>query len=319
MWIGLIVAVLGLIALPAEAADFETGRRAYEAGDYAIALEEWAPLANAGHADAAFGLGLIFDNGSGVKRDTEAAAVWYQRAAEAGHASAAYNLANLWRAADGPGPDAAEFVRWWRVAAEAGLALAQRNLGVAYQKGDGVPQDDREAIAWYRRAAEQGEPTGAYFLGVAYENGVGTPADLTEAMRWYQMAAPGEPRARHRLAELGVAEALLEPAPAEPAAALTPEPEVAAAPAEPAVPAPAGRYVQLAAFLSAARAEEAWTTLRDRYADLLGASEHRIEQAAKDDGSAVYRVHVGSLDDAGADALCAALAARGAECFVVSR
>jgi hypothetical protein len=60
-------------------------------------------------------------------------------------------------------------------------------------------------------------------------------------------------------------------------------------------------------------------TYRGRYADLLGEAEHRIEEAAKDDGSMVFRVHVGPLDEAGAHALCAALAARGAECFVVSR
>lgn len=309
--------VLAAAPAPLVAADFATGLRAYEAGDYAIALEQWAPLANAGDADAAFGLGLIFDNGHGVSRDTEAAAVWYQRAAEAGHVGAAYNLGNLWRAPDGPGPDPAEAARWWRVAAEAGLALAQLNLGVAYQKGDGVDQDDRAALDWYLRAAEQGEPTGAYFLGVAYENGVGTATDVAEALRWYRAAAAGgEPRAAERLAELGgvVDQPVPEPAPAEPA------PAVAAAAPEP-VPAPVvgGHYVQLAAFLSERRAEQAWAELSGRHADLLGASDHRVERAVKDDGSVVFRVHAGPLAEADADALCAALAARGAECFVVSR
>ena len=46
-----LMVAFGLAAWPgASVADFETGRRAYEAGDYAIALEEWAPLATAGDA-----------------------------------------------------------------------------------------------------------------------------------------------------------------------------------------------------------------------------------------------------------------------------
>lgn len=319
-----LAAVLALgVGIGAASADFETGRRAYAAGDYAIALEAWAPLAAAGDPDAAFGLGLIYDHGYGVGRDAEAAAVWYQSAAEAGHAGAAYNLGNLLRAEDGPGPDAEAAARWWRVAAEAGLAVAQLNLGVAYQKGDGVPQDDAEAFAWYRRAAEGGEPTGALFLGVAYENGVGTQVDIAQAIHWYRRAADaGEPRAAARIAELGgVIPAVRQPEPetvAEPVVAEpTPEPAPAASGATAGT---ASAFVQIAAYLTRERAEHAWDLLVERYADLLAARDHRIERAVKDDGTEVFRVHVGPFSDPGeARDLCAALAGRGAECFTVER
>lgn len=318
LWLAAAVVALAGSA----AADFETGRRAYQAGDYAIALEQWAPLAAAGDADAAFGLGLIYDNGHGVARDAEAAAVWYQRAAEAGHIGAAFNLGNLYRTGDGVALDAALATRWWRQAAEGGLGLAQVNLGVAYQKGEGVEHDDVQAVAWYRRAADAGEASGAFYLGVAYENGIGLPIDLAEARRWYQKARDGgDPRAAERLAILaGAAQSAgEEPVPEAEAPEAEPVPQVATVPAVPAAPEGAA-YVQLAAFLSRGRAERAWTEFAARYPDLLAALSHRIEQALKDGTTDIYRVQVGPFAaEADAALLCRRLMERGAECFVARR
>ncbi|MEX2648947.1 MAG: SPOR domain-containing protein, partial [Alphaproteobacteria bacterium] len=303
--------------------DFETGRRAYQAGDYAIALEQWAPLAAAGDADAAFGLALIYDHGHGVARDAEAAAVWYRRAAESGHIGAAFNLGNLYRTGDGVALDPALATRWWRQAAEGGLGIAQVNLGVAYQKGEGVEHDDVQAVAWYRRAADKGEASGAFYLGVAYENGIGVPIDLAEARRWYQMARDGgDPRAAERLAILAGA---AQPAGEEPVVVPEPEatevapaaaPPVALVPAEPAAPEGA-TYVQLAAYLSRGRAERAWADFAARHVDLLGALPYRIERALKDGTTVVYRVQAGPFAaEADAALLCRRLMERGAECFV---
>ncbi len=66
----LIAALLLLLTLPVRAdftlsltapawgQDFEKGRDAYMRGDYATALREWRPLAERGHADAQFKLGV---------------------------------------------------------------------------------------------------------------------------------------------------------------------------------------------------------------------------------------------------------------------
>jgi len=48
--IRLLVLALALLPGTAVAQDFAAGRSAYEAGDYAAALQEWRPLAEQGHA-----------------------------------------------------------------------------------------------------------------------------------------------------------------------------------------------------------------------------------------------------------------------------
>ena len=101
------------------AADFGNGMKAYRSGDYATAIEEWRPLAEADHAAAQFNLGLMYYNGYGVPQDYAEALTWYRRAAEAGNAEAQYNLGRI------------------------------------YDRGAGVPQDYIVAYMWYNLAAAQ--------------------------------------------------------------------------------------------------------------------------------------------------------------------
>ena len=109
-----LVTVLSLAFTPVAGQDFQKGMAAYRAADYATALQEWTPLAEAGDAQAQYNLGLMYRNGQGVLQDD------------------------------------AKAVRLYRLAAEQGYALAQSNLGHMYSNGSGVPQDYAEAVRWYR-------------------------------------------------------------------------------------------------------------------------------------------------------------------------
>src|SRR5258708_12988430 len=66
---------------------------AWNAGDYGVALDLWAPLAQAGVARAQSNMGAAFLEGRGVERDPEKAATWLQLAAEQGDAGGQPNLA----------------------------------------------------------------------------------------------------------------------------------------------------------------------------------------------------------------------------------
>ena len=134
-------------------ADFDKGFRAYQAGDYAAAIEEWHPLAEAGDTDAQFALGVMYEKGEGVKQDYAKAMTWYRRAAEADYAD------------------------------------AQNNLGVMYRKGKGVEQNYTKAVAWYRRAAEAGDTDAQFNLRVMYDNGEGVKQDYAITYMWYNLAA----------------------------------------------------------------------------------------------------------------------------------
>ena len=52
---------LGLVlAVPAAGQDFDKGLEAAQSGDYATALREWRPLADAGYASAQNNVGLMY-------------------------------------------------------------------------------------------------------------------------------------------------------------------------------------------------------------------------------------------------------------------
>ena len=108
--------------------------------------------AEQGNVDAQFNLGVMYDNGRGVRQDYKQAVQWYRKAAEQGHADAQYNL------------------------------------GVAYKKGEGVRQDDAQAVQWYRKAAEQGDAQAQLALGLRYATGQGVRQDIVIAKEWFGKA-----------------------------------------------------------------------------------------------------------------------------------
>ncbi len=115
-----IAAALFIASLPA-AANFSDGLQAYDAGNYASALEEWREAAGKGDVDAMVGLAGLNASGFGVRQDYAAAAGWYEKAARRGH------------------------------------AMAQLNLGDAYARGRGVKRDLIAGHMWLSLAAAQGK------------------------------------------------------------------------------------------------------------------------------------------------------------------
>ena len=65
----ILLAFLMTLSSPVAAQDLQKGLAAYNAGDFATALEEWKPLAEAGDSDAQFSLGFMYRNGQGVPQD----------------------------------------------------------------------------------------------------------------------------------------------------------------------------------------------------------------------------------------------------------
>ena len=74
-----------------------------------------------------------------------------------------------------------------------------------------------------------------------------------------------------------------------------------------------GFAVQLAAPSSEAEAKATAARMQKTYADALGGYSPSVRKAADKD---VYRVRVGNLSKADADALCGRLKASGGACFV---
>ena len=177
---GLVGLVL-LLAAPVAGQDFDKGLEAYNRSDYAAALREWRPLAEAGDAKAQYNLALMYDEGQGVPINDAEAVKWYRLAAAQGHAKAQYNLALMYDTGRGVPQDYAAAVKWYRLVAAQGYAKAQYNLALMYGLGQGVPLNNIKAYMWWAIAKAQGNEKAAESLDIVKSQM--TAADISEAQR----------------------------------------------------------------------------------------------------------------------------------------
>lgn len=163
---------------------------AYKDGDYYLAKRLWAALANEGHADSAYKLGMLYDMGEHVAYDSGQAVYWYQHAAEQGHRQAQHNLAVAYANGEGVELDISMALKWWQLAALQGNPDSQYNLGIIFAMGShGVQKNLDKAKQWWRKAAINGDALAQYNLGTLYANGEGHVRSYCEATRWWEKSA----------------------------------------------------------------------------------------------------------------------------------
>ncbi len=182
------IAAMLLLAAGLYAAGFQDGLDAYNRGDYAAALKEWQPLAEAGEPHSEYNLGLMYARGQGVPQDYQKACDWYRKAAEKGVAAAQYNLGVIYANGQGVKANPQEAAQWFLKAAGQGITAAEVGLGRSYYE-EGAFRNYGEAGKWYQKAADQGVASAAFDLGVMYDVGQGVPQNYDEALKWYHKAA----------------------------------------------------------------------------------------------------------------------------------
>lgn len=148
--LGLMLAVGPLFA------SLPDGLQAYERGQFANALQSLLPLANEGDAVAQHHLGLMYEEGKGVRADLVQARQWYERAAQVGYGESQFRLGRIHADGRGLPADGVQAARWYLLAAGQGNLDAQYSLGTMFKLGRGVPADPVQAYLWFDRAAEQG-------------------------------------------------------------------------------------------------------------------------------------------------------------------
>lgn len=115
-------------------ADFQNGLTAFQSGDYASAFREWVPLAKQGNASAQGNLGVLYEKGLGVPRDSKTAMKWYSLAAKQGLSSAQYNLFVLFFYGRGVAKDYVRALAWANIAASSGNKDAIKAREVAKKR-----------------------------------------------------------------------------------------------------------------------------------------------------------------------------------------
>ena len=126
----LTIAVLFGSAEESSGADYQKGLIAARSGDYATALSEFRALADQGDANAQYSLGLMYDNGRGVKQDSKESAKWYRMSVEKGHTDSQYNLGVMYANGDGIQKDNIYAHMWFDIVALSGDENAVENRDI---------------------------------------------------------------------------------------------------------------------------------------------------------------------------------------------
>lgn len=190
-------------AAPSPYQSFQTGARAYIAGDKATAVTSLLDAAKRGHAMAQWKLGRMYAEGDGVDKDQVRAFDYFSQVANA-HADdqpdtiQARFVANAFVALgnyylDGiPGsPVRADKSRaremFSYAASYFGDPDAQYNLARMYLDGPGA-KDPRQAARWLGLAANKGQREAQAVLGHMLYNGVEIPRQRARGLMWLSLA-----------------------------------------------------------------------------------------------------------------------------------
>lgn len=126
--------VLSISVFGKESVSYQTASKLWDTGNTKEALGMFEHLAENGSLNAAFILGVIYQNGFSVPRKDHVV----------------------------------KAIKWFRFAAERGHSEAQNKMGAFYYSGNwwgNVKQDLKKSAEWYRLSAEQGHTKSQYRLG----------------------------------------------------------------------------------------------------------------------------------------------------------
>ncbi|MBR5130508.1 MAG: sel1 repeat family protein [Alphaproteobacteria bacterium] len=163
--------------------------RAYEAGQYVQALEEFTYLADEQDATALYYMGQMYENGQGVEKDTKKATEYYQRADVLGNQQASVVLAKTVFYDDTIENNKEIGLEYLKKVAYNGNTDALYELGEIYHEGKGVDKDYSYAFGYYLMAAMKGEKRSQHKLALAYIYGRGTPQDFENGVKWLARSA----------------------------------------------------------------------------------------------------------------------------------
>ncbi len=178
-----------LITANAFSDDFEDGLNAAKKEDYKTAIPLLENAAKQHNSMAQVMLGLMYQNGKGVKQNQKTAFKNFLMAAKLNDSDGQFNVAQMYEHGRGIKKDDTEAVKWYQLSAEQGVTDAQIRLGLMYQFGqNGITQDYKLAQKWFRLAAQQGDPDAQLLLGKTYSEGDAITKDLIRAYAWTLLA-----------------------------------------------------------------------------------------------------------------------------------
>ena len=203
--------------------DFEKGSRLFISQNYGDAFPYILKAAEAGDAEAQYGISGMYFMGLGIKQDTSKAIEWCTRAAENGHVPAMGKLGSMYWLGSMGARDCGKAEYWLEKAArngrsgvfrilidmyESGLcfkntekanyyydmamndkAISDLDLGLIHFFRDGGEVGYKKAVQLIEENAEESMYLAGYALGLAYSKGLGVKKDLEKSYKYYQASA----------------------------------------------------------------------------------------------------------------------------------
>ena len=133
-------------------------------------------------------LGVIYENGDGVRQDKSKAVELYQKACNLDSVRSCYNLSVMYHHGDGIRQDKLKAAELYQKSCQNNMASGCYNLGAMYSNGDGVRQDNLKATEYYQKACDKNHSNSCFNLGVLYEDGEGVRQDKSKALNLFSKA-----------------------------------------------------------------------------------------------------------------------------------
>jgi TPR repeat protein len=127
------------------------------------------------------------------KEDYSEAAKWFTEAADYGDSEAAYWLGLLFEEGKGVPKNMKQALEYYMSSAEGGDDDAQNKLGDVYECNNvslyGVEKNYKKAAMWFERAAHQGNKIAQYNIARLYESGLGVIQNYIKAYAYYCLSS----------------------------------------------------------------------------------------------------------------------------------
>ncbi len=137
-------------------ADFQAGMAACKEKNYGEAMIPLLRAAEAGHKEAQFLCGQLYQRGLTGEADSKQALTWYKRSAKQGYLHAQLACAAMYEAGTGTNVNIKRALYWYEQAAKQGAVDAQLKCGKMYYCGRAETRNPKKARTWLEAAAGQG-------------------------------------------------------------------------------------------------------------------------------------------------------------------
>ncbi|XP_068596556.1 death ligand signal enhancer isoform X2 [Brachionichthys hirsutus] len=157
--------------------------------NYGEAFPYFVAAAQQGYSKAQFNVGVCYEKGRGVHKDTERAMHYYWHAAVGGHRQAQYRYAKLLLTTRGHHSleELNTAINLLEESAAAGLTKAQLCLASVFTQEP--VRNGSKSVQYLKMAAESGDSAALLFLGQCYQSGFGVQQNMRRAIDCYRRAA----------------------------------------------------------------------------------------------------------------------------------